>query len=224
MKKLIFLLMLFGTATFIGTPLCWASRAYVTDSFEEFTLRAGPGNDYRIIALLTSGQAVDMVEPQKDWTRIKIPGTEREGWIVSRFLITRLPWSLQAESLREENGALKTKLAQIQGNYSEAQSRGAELAAELQKTTKLLEETTGSYESLKQGAEGFLKLQRIHESTEAALKAAREEINNLRTEQEQLRSSQMNRWFATGALVLLCGLLLGVMVGRQQKARKSFYG
>jgi SH3 domain protein len=58
---------------------------------------------------------------------------------------------------------------------------------------------------------------------EAALKAARAELEALRNEQEQLRSSQMNRWFATGALVLLCGLLLGVMVGRQQKTRKSFY-
>jgi SH3 domain protein len=45
----------------------------------------------------------------------------------------------------------------------------------------------------------------------------------LRKEHEQLQSSQMNRWFATGALVLLCGLLLGVMVGRQQKTRKSSF-
>jgi len=223
MKKLILFLMVSGGAALLGTSPCWATRGYVTDSFEEFTLRAGPGNEYRIIALLSSGQAVDIVEPQKDWTRIKIPGGEREGWVVSRFLITRLPWSLQSESLREENAALKTKLAQIEGTYGEVQRRRAELAAELQKTTKLLEETTGSYATLKQGAEGFLRLQRIHESTEAALNAAREEIKNLRTEQEQLLSSQINRWFATGALVLLCGLLLGVMVGRQQKTRKSFY-
>lgn len=223
MKKLILIFCLVSLAMLYFQKPCWAARAYLTDTFDEFTLRSGPGNEYRIVGMLSSGQAVEIIESQKDWTQVRLPGGDREGWIVTRYLIDRLPWSLQATSLREENASLKTKLTQIESALNEAQRQKGEIAAELQKTSKRLEETTGSYETLKQGAEGFLKLKKAHELSEAALKAARADLERLRNEQEQLRSSQMNRWFATGALVLLCGLLLGVMVGRQQKARKSFY-
>ena len=222
MKKLMLILLLLSCATlFIASP-CRAERAYVTDTFE-ITLRTGPSTENKIMTMLSSGQAVEVLERRSDWSLVRLPDGSKEGWVVTRFLIDRLPWSLQAASLKEENATLKEKTENIQNTLAEVQRRRGELAAELQKTTRALEETTGSYEKLKQGAEGFIRLQKIHESAEAALKAATAEIADLRAEQEQLRSSQMNRWFATGALVLLCGLLLGVMVGRQQKTRKSFY-
>jgi SH3 domain protein len=223
MKKLILTFGFSGWIILCFQQPCWATRAYVTDTFEEFTLRAGPGNEYRIVALLSSGQVVEVLESEKDWSRIRIPGGEREGWVVTRYLINRLPWSLQANSLREENAALKTKLTQLESAFNEAQRERGEVAVELQKTSRLLEDTKGSYETLKKGSEGFLKLQQIHEMDKATLAAARADLDTLRKEHEQLQSSQMNRWFATGALVLLCGLLLGVMVGRQQKTRKSSF-
>jgi SH3 domain protein len=223
MKKLILTFFLSGWTILCFQQPCWATRAYITDTFEEFTLRAGPGNEYRIITLLSSGQAVEVLESEKDWSRIIIAGSDREGWVVTRYLINRLPWSLQATSLRDENDALKAKLTQIESAFNEAQRQRGEAVVELQKTSKLLEETKGSYETLKKGSEGFLKLQKIHETDKAALAAARADLQTLRKEHEQLQSSQMNRWFATGALVLLCGLLLGVMVGRQQKTRKSSF-
>ena len=223
MKKLILIFCLISLAILYFQRPSWAASAYVTDAFEEFTFRSGPGNEYRIIGMLSSGQAVEVLESQKEWSRIRIPGGDREGWVVSRYLIDRQPWSLQASALREENASLKTKSAQIESALNEAQRQKGEAAAELQKTSKLLEETKARYETLKQGAEGFLRLKKAHELNEAALKAARADVAQLREEQERLRSSQMNRWFATGALVLLCGLLLGVMVGRQQKARKSSF-
>jgi len=222
MKKLIPFLLLSCFVILFSLSPCWAERAYVTDTFE-ITLRTGPSTENKIVAMLSSGQALEVVERRGDWSLVRLPDGSKEGWAVQRFLIDRLPWSLQAASLREENAGLKTKLAQIESAFAELQQQRGELAAELRKTSRTLEETKSTYETLKQGAEGFLKLQRVHELNEAALKAARAELEALRNEQEQLRSSQMNRWFATGALVLLCGLLLGVMVGRQQKARKSFY-
>lgn len=223
MKKLILVFCLSLLVVFCLQRPCWATRAYVTDAFEEFTLRAGPGNEYRIIAMLSSGQVLEVLESQREWSRVRTPGGDREGWVVSRYLIERHPWSLQATSLREENAAMKTKLTQAEGTLNEVQRQRSELASELQKVSKLLEETKTRYETLRQGSEGFIKLQKAHERSEAALATARSDLDALRKEHERLQSSQMNRWFATGALILLCGLLLGVLVGRQQKTRRSFY-
>jgi len=72
------------------------------------------------------------------------------------------------------------------------------------------------YLELKKGAEGYLSLKSIHEATEKDLKAARSELSNGTTENEALRSSQQNRWFLSGALVLLSGLLIGGIAGRSK--------
>jgi SH3 domain protein len=55
------------------------------------------------------------------------------------------------------------------------------------------------------------------------LETAQGDVQGLTKENESLKSSQRNRWFAMGALVLLCGLMIGVVVGRQQRKRKSIY-
>jgi len=222
MKRLHLIFLLLGCAVLLSHQPCRAGRAYVTDTFE-ITLRTGPTTENKIIAMLASGQAVEVLETQGDWNLVRMVDGAKEGWVFSKYLITRPPWSLQARNLREENAALQAKLVNLEGVYSEAQRQKEDLASELQKKTRVLEEIQASYEKLKQGAEGFLKLRRTNAMNEAALENARLHLENLRKEVEQLRSSQMTRWFATGALVLLCGLLLGIMVGRQQKKRKSFY-
>jgi SH3 domain protein len=222
MKKQTLIFLIVNTVILLAMSPCWAQRAYVTDSFE-ITLRTGPSTENKIVAMLSSGQAVEVLERRGDWSLVRVPDRSQEGWVVTRFLIERQPWSLQAASLKEENAALKTKLTQTESTFAEVQRQRAELAAELQKTSRILEATQSSYETLKQGADGFLKLQEVHDRSQKALEASRADLASLRKDYEQLQSSQTNRWFATGALVLLCGLLIGVMVGRQQKTRKPFF-
>jgi SH3 domain protein len=221
MKRLLILLLLTGAMFLVRQP-CWAARAYLTDSFE-VTLRTGPSTQNKIINMLSSGQPVEVSESQGDWSLVHLSDGTKEGWVLSRYLITRLPWSLQAKLLKEENTSLQSKLAQAESTLSEAQRQRGELASDLDKKKKLLEQTQANYETLKQGAEGFLKLRKINDMNEASLKAARAELEKLRAEREEWRSSRMIQWFATGALVLLCGLLVGIMVGRQQRRRKSYY-
>lgn len=222
MKRRILILMFLSWAVFGTGHPSWAARAYVTDVFE-ITLRTGPSLENKIISMLSSGQALEVLESRGDWNFVRLSDSSKEGWVLARYLITRLPWSMQAKSLKEENSALQAKLAQTENALGETQRKREELASELNKKSKALEEIQSKYDLLKQGAEGFLKLKRANEMNETALKSARVELEKAELEADQLRSSQMNRWFATGALVLLCGLLLGIMVGRQQKKRKSFY-
>jgi SH3 domain protein len=222
MKRLILILPLLGWAVLLIHQPCWAARAYVTDVFE-ITLRTGPTLGNKVISMPSSGQAVEVLNTQGDWSLVRLLDGDKEGWVLSRYLITRVPWSLQAKNLRDENTGLQTKLAQVEAALNETQHQRKELTSELQKKSKRLEEIQASYETLKQGAEGFLKLERTNAMNEAALDAAKSNLQKLSEEVEELRSSQVNRWFATGALVLLCGLLVGIMVGRQQKKRKPFY-
>ena len=79
------------------------------------------------------------------------------------------------------------------------------------------------YLELKKGAEGYLRLKTLYDAAENNMKIAQAELSKVTAENESLRSSQQNMWFLSGALVLLCGLLIGGIVGRQQKKRRSLY-
>lgn len=67
--------------------------------------------------------------------------------------------------------------------------------------------------SLKQEADRYVNLKTVHESSQKT-------IQMLTKENENLRFSRKNRLFLSGALVLLCGLISGILVGRQQKKRR----
>jgi len=163
----------------------WAYRAFVTDTLR-VTFRTGPSTENKITATLNSGEPMEVLDTQGDWTHVRLMGPDRDrktGWIMTQYLVTRLPWEVQAKTLNEENARLKEELGQIRKQLSEAVQR------EQGMTTKL------------------------RENTEALGKL----------ENEKFRSSQRTKWFGTGALVLLCGLMIGIVIGRQQKRKSSLY-
>ena len=166
----------------------WAEKAYVTDWFR-ISLRRGPGIENKILKFLPSGLPVDVLESQDGWNRVRLLEGEQpalEGWIMSRYLVTRLPWEHQARSLRKENARLKEKIARINEEWAE------KIRRELGSTSQL------------------------KENYEATLKT----VQTLTKENESLRSSRMKKWFVTGALVLLCGVMIGLVV---RKRKSSYY-
>lgn len=165
----------------------WAKNAYVTDWFR-ISLRRGPSIENKILKFLPSGLPVEVLESQEGWNRVRLLEGDQgalEGWVLSRYLVSRLPWEQQARSLREENARLKEKIANIDRAWSEK-----------------VQQELGSVKQLKQNYE-----------------ATKKTVQMLTKENENLRSSRRKKWFVTGALVLSCGLMIGLVMGK----RKSSY-
>jgi SH3 domain protein len=221
MKRLLMMVLVVSGFLALARP-GWAARAYVTDSFE-VTLRTGPSNENRITAMLFSGRPLEVLNTQAEWSQVRVVDDGKEGWVLSRYLITRLPWELQAKKLQEDLAGLNAKVSQLQKALGDESQHRQSLAADLKQKTEELEGLSKDYGELKNGAEGYLELKNKHEATEKDLKAAQSELEKISAENEALRSSQQNRWFLSGALVLLCGLLIGGILGRQQRKRRSIY-
>ena len=201
----------------------WAERAYVTDSFK-ITLRTGPSTENKIIIMLSSGQPLEVMDSRDDWSYVRLLENgeiTNEGWVLSRFLITRLPWETRAASLIEENTRLKEKVTPLENELSDALRREQELAKKLQDATEALQKLKDKYESLEHGATDYLKLKATYTDTRSRLETIQKEIQGLSEENKRLKSFQRNRWFITGAAVLLCGLIIGLMLGRHQRKRRS---
>ena len=170
----------------------WANKAFVTDSFR-ISLRRGPSLENKILKFLPSGLPVEILESQDGWSYIHLSEFEKGnmgGWVLSRYLITRLPWENQAKSLRQETSQLEKRLASIDNEWKK---------------------------TLKRNTTNYLKIKAAHEISQKTIQA-------LTKENETLINSQRNNWFAVGALVLLCGMMIGFVIGRQQKKpRESSY-
>ena len=201
--------------------LGWAEPTYVSDIME-ITLRAGPSNGHKVIAMLTSAQPVEVAETREGWGRVKVlagEGAGRAGWVLSRLLMTRLPWKAQYEAMRTVNEDIKDRYANFDQRWRELAQREQNLTRQLDEATRALDQVRGEYEELKQGSANYLKFKEEFDRTRADLEAAEKNLQQLGSENKSLKYSQNIKWFAAGALVPLAGWVVGIVMGRRRNRR-----
>ncbi len=197
----------------------------MSDSFE-ITFRSGPSLGHTILRSLTSGAALEVLEAREGWSRVRLLGVQDEqpkGSVLSRYLIERPPWRARAEALEQENRGLQEKLGRLRTDWRDLTGREQRLAAELVEKSEKLAQVEKDYASLKRDSAEFLKLKQDYESDRIQLETSQQRTQELEKENESLRASQRTRWFLAGGLVLLCGLMIGLVAGRQQRKRKPLY-
>jgi SH3 domain protein len=135
--------------------------------------------------------------------------------------MNREPWESRVTALETENTRLRETVAPMEKDLSEVKSRNIDLEAVLKEKTEKLESLQKNYESLRKDASGFLELRKSFEKTRSNLARIEDELVEVTKENEIMRSSHRHRWFLVGALVLFCGLLIGLIMGRREKKRSS---
>jgi SH3 domain protein len=224
MRK-ITIIMLMGLWIPLFAQMCWAEKAYVINT-SKITLRGGPSTQDKIITMLSQDTPVEILDTQSGWNRVRVldnSSRNYEGWIVSSFLTSDVPWKYQVENLKEENVRLKERAENIEKEWSASSGEKELMSDKLEKAEKELKSVKTKYESLKRASGSVLELQETHQKTLKALQEARVTLETLQKENMVLKSSQRNRWFLSGAVVLLVGLIFGLVMGRQQRKRKSSY-
>jgi len=222
MRRVFALVFILGVVLFAQRGFCVTH--YVTDTFK-ILLRSGPGTEYRIISLLPSGKSVDVLTQEGDWTQVRARlkgGKVVDGWVLTRYLIERVPWKTQALKLNQENLALKEELGSLRKELEKLQKREGELETFLKQQESAYERLRKEYNSLRQGAKGYLSLKEEYETLKTEVENNRVELERLRAENKRLKASERNKWFAIGAVVVFFGLMIGYIMGRQQKKRRSY--
>ncbi|SFP45617.1 SH3 domain protein [Nitrosomonas cryotolerans] len=213
----------------IGLLLCLslvveAETRYVSDQFE-ITLRSGPSGKHAIQRMIQSGAALEIVEqdPEKGYTRVKTSGGT-EGWVLSRYLMTRPAARDQLEKLRNQltnsaakGSSMRAQLITVKNDYDSATTR----IIDLERENKRLESELAE---IKQTAANVLEIEMRNKKLGKQLIAAKTHIDTLQRENSEFSSRQERDWFVAGALVLFVGLLLGLILPRIRWQKRSRYG
>lgn len=207
----------FSAAVLLCSQICWAEKAFITDPTDT-QIRSGPNSQNRVIATLPPGASIEVLKGN-EWTHIRFTtstGEVKDGWVRSRSVGPRPPVEMVTKQLESENLDLSQRLA-------DSEKQNLSFADREKQLTDKLRKLESDYEALKAGSANYVGLKAEYDSTKANLAAAQESIQILNKENDSLRLSQKIQFFAAGAAVLICGLLLGWISGRHQKRQRSNY-
>ena len=103
-----------------------AERAWVKDEVTIY-LRTGPGNQYRILSPLKTGDDVQIVSRGDGWTQVR--HTDREGWIPAGFLQPRPPARVELERRESETATIRQQLEEISRSEGVLKEENSKLAS-----------------------------------------------------------------------------------------------
>jgi len=200
----------------------YAQTVYVTDEFE-VTLRTGPSIENKIIAMLTTGTKLQVIEEKGDWILAKGPN-DREGWILKRYASTEIPKKMMLEQLQNKYLEAATQLETEKEKALTVERENKELRSSLHTSQKHFEKVNKDYTGLVAESKDFLHLKNEHASNVDNLKKATSELTKLKKENEDLQLSTNLIWFLSGAGVVAVSWLVGFMMGKVTRRSRSLYG
>lgn len=129
-------------ACLLAAPGARAQEVWVKDEVN-LNLRTGPGNQYRIVSLIKTGDSVRIVSRGDGWTQVRT-SEGQEGWVPAGFLMAEPPASTRVErmenetrelretvtSLREKLGTISSERSTLEESESSQRARIAQLETE----------------------------------------------------------------------------------------------
>ncbi len=212
MKQFVYYIWLGLIFWFLAAGPVLAQTFYVSGVMK-ITLRTGPGVEHKIIAMITTGDPLEMLEQRSDWSQVRTQ-SGKEGWVLTRFITMDEPLSIVVDRLTQKNQALSEDLAESEKQSATLSEQLKIQNSALMDTQKKLADIEKSYGRLQKESAGFLALQKIHQEMSSQFQGQQERIAVL----EKNLGRKTIRWFLSGAAVLVVGILLG-MSARKKRQR-----
>lgn len=207
--------------TLLHTPLAAQETRYISDDVF-IVLHAGPGSNYRWLGRLIPG--TELVEQRRstdgNWAEVR---TRRGtlGWVQAEYLASeppaqaRLPAVVrQLEDAQRDGADLRRDLAAAQAERDALRAQLDESSAALQRVSEELAQLRQVSGSAVETAEDNRRL--VEETT-----ALRMNLNTLRADNQRLQDRLRSSAFIDGALAVLLGVIIAVVVPRLWPKRRA---
>jgi SH3 domain protein len=196
---------------------------FVSDK-QYIPLRSGPGGDYRIVHRgIPSGTSLTVGRESEDGTWAEITTANgTSGWIRSQYLMTEVPAQnrlraaeQQAEQITASNKLLKEQLAELK-------KERVELLNQINSTDSGYRQVAEELAQLKQVSAKAVQLDTDNRRLVEESENLRSEADMLTSENQRLQDKLDSEAFIDGALAVVLGVILTLVVPRLwPKRRKS---
>jgi len=211
MKRYIFMGIFFLLISTTG----YAETRYISGIIQ-ITLRTGPGVDHRVIAMINSGQEIEIINKGEEWTEIRLVGG-KEGWVLTRFLTEKKPRSILLEQAEQNNKNLRLQVTKLLEENAKLKEGKTQIQSEFSHSKKMLAEVAKSYEILKKESSEFIEIKTKYKKSASDLDEQIKKANRMEEELKRLQLHNNIKWFLSGAGVLLFGFLVGLSAKRQRR-------
>lgn len=142
-------------AVFLGLSLWGSVQARAEGAWVRgevrLNVRSGPSTDYRILGVVSTGDAVTILERGESWTQIQtLEG--KQGWIPAGYLDPEPPPTVQLANLESEVETLRKQLSETQALATRLRSENEALAGQDEQQKQSIRELTEENLDLKAGA------------------------------------------------------------------------
>lgn len=205
------------------------SPLYVSD--EVFiVLHAGPGTSYRWLARLTPGTELSVVDddsaadstedPEQEWQQVSTSrGTS--GWVRREFLTATKPAQARLPELEQGLSTLRQRNQALQSELQAMRADSAELGAEADSASAELAATQAELEQLKAISGRSVQLDEENRELVQTVETLRTEVDMLQADNQRLQENLRSSAFIDGALAVLLGVLITLVVPRLWPRRRS---
>jgi SH3 domain protein len=109
-----------------------AEQAWVRGEVR-LNVRTGPGTQYRILGVVSTGNEVKVLDRTDDWTRVEITeenGDVKQGWIPEGYLRADPPPTIRLSQAESRVGNLEQELADLRAETEKLRSDNETLTAQ----------------------------------------------------------------------------------------------
>jgi SH3 domain protein len=215
MKRLMIWILAIGVSPLASVSGGRAESVYVVDTIK-VAVRSGPGNDFKSIGLVESGNQLEVVQAEDEWSVIRLAnGTE--GYILSRYLTPTPPAKFRLDQTLEKNKSLAAKATELMEENQRLKVENDRLAAAAADGQNKISALRNEFEAFRQEASDFTALKASCDDLADELSQKKQTIAQLELQSSDLMDPNYLYWFLAGAGVLLVGFLTGFSARRQRR-------
>ena len=204
-----------GICVMCFSAVGFAETRYVTDLLK-LPLRTGPSTEYKILALIESGQQVEVVEPGENWSMVRLDNG-KEGYVLNRYLVARPTSAVRLKELQSEHTVLKQQADALIEENNRFKEENKTFKTSLDSSEKARSKLDTDYNELKASAAEFLSLKKKYQEVSTRLTEQTNKANALDKELSGLEMNQYIKWFLAGSGVLLVGFIIGFSAKRGRR-------
>jgi SH3 domain protein len=208
---------------FLLPVMVQAKTLYVTDEFQ-ITMRTGESTTHRIMRMLNSGTALDVIStnPETGYTKIKVGNIQ--GFVLTRQLMNAPSARTQLATLRKEIDELKAAPGELRSKLINLQKKHRELLTVHKSLQTVKEKQEQELQSIQRTASNAIRISNERNELVKQVAALTREVEELKQDNRDLSNEATRDWFLIGAGVIIAGILIGLILPhlRFQRRRNSW--